>query len=418
MRRTFIRNKRATNLYRSIIEKNRKKLTLLCIEMEDSDVSESSNSLNDSLNTSDITLEYLNDVETERRIVPIVYLTILCILGTIGNLLIMYVYLIKFRRKATHRTFIVALAIADFLVCSFAIPFEIFQMTREYTFNAEWLCKFFRMFKNSFTLSSALILIGLSVNRYRSICYPLKTQLTYCQALKCIVCLVCFASVFASPEIFLTGIKIHKLENNLVGKDCSDSSEYEHTMYPMIYGTTQMVLYILCTISLLVMCLLIGRQIMRHVTFRDQFRLSKIFKTTSKETSVSTSTMVGIEKGSSTKKRVKDRLFSHKKHKTSSHKRINSPTKVTRTALVVSICFVILYLPYITMKILSAVTEGHIMPPSKLASIIMPTLSRTHFMNNVVNFIIYLKMDLSFRRQCKELLVTFISIFVKKVIIS
>ncbi|CAG2254545.1 unnamed protein product [Mytilus edulis] len=384
--------------------------------MENSDVSESSISLTNSSNTSDITLEYLNKIETEKRIVPIVYLTILCIIGTIGNMLIMYVYLIKFRRKATYRTFIVALAIADFLVCSLAIPFEIFQMTREYTFNAEWLCKFFRMFKNSFTLSSTLILIGLSVNRYRSICYPLRPKLSYCQALKCIVCLVCFALAFASPEIFLTGIKHHKLENNLVGKDCSDAEEYADTMYPMIYGMTQMVLYVLCTIALLVMCILIGRQIMRHVKFRDQFRLSKIFKTTSKDTSVST--MVGTEKCSSTKKRVKDRLFSHKKHKTSAHKRINSPTKVTRTALVVSICFVILYLPYITMKILSAVTEGQIMPRSKLASIIMPMLSRTHFMNNVVNFIIYLKMDLSFRRQCKELLVPFVSIFVKKVIIQ
>jgi hypothetical protein len=35
--------------------------------------------------------------------------------------------------------FVVSLAIADFLVCTFTIPFEIAQMTHEYTFYAEWV---------------------------------------------------------------------------------------------------------------------------------------------------------------------------------------------------------------------------------------------------------------------------------------
>jgi hypothetical protein len=81
----------------------------------------------------DITLEYLNDQETKRRIVPLVYLSVLTILGVPGNILILFIYMVKFKKKATHRTFVVALAITDLLNCVFTIPFVIAQMTHEYT---------------------------------------------------------------------------------------------------------------------------------------------------------------------------------------------------------------------------------------------------------------------------------------------
>lgn len=355
------------------------------------------------LNDTSVTLEYLNDEETKRRIIPIIYLTTLLVLGTPGNLMIIYIYFVKFKRKATHRTFVIALALADLLVCSFAIPFEIYQMTREYTFETEWLCKLCRTCKNAMTISSALILLTLSINRYWSICKPLRQQLRYFQALKCIACIVSFSIVFAAPEIFLTGIKIHYLDHNLIGRDCSDSENYAHTIYPMIYGTVQLVFYFSCTIILLVMCFLIGRQILIHVTFRRQFRLSRMFtKRRSKESSVSTTTIVSRPKVPSLASLKQ--FFSNKERNHTKHKNTTSPTKVTRTALVVSVCFVIVYMPYITIKLLAAITEGHIMPPSRLASIIMPLFSRTHFINNVVNFIIYLYMDLSFRKQCSNVL--------------
>lgn len=350
-----------------------------------------------------ITLEYLNGEETKRRIIPIIYLTILSLLGIPGNLTIIYIYLVKFRRKATHRTFVIALAIADFLVCLLAIPFEIFQMTMEYTFDAEWLCKLCRTCKNAMTLSSALILLALSINRYWSICKPLRLQLQFYQALKCIGAIVTFSVVFATPEIFLTGIKTHDLGNNLVGRDCSDSDKYAHTIYPMVYGLTQLVFYFLCTIFLLVMCFLIGRKILRHVSFRKQFRLSTMFRDRSKDSSVTSSTKDGRPKAPSLASLKQ--FFSNKEQtkKTPHCKNTNSPTKVSRTALVVSICFVIVYLPYIIIKLLAAVTEGDIMPPSRLASAIMPLFSRTHFMNNVVNFMIYLYVDSSFRKQCCDM---------------
>jgi hypothetical protein len=47
-------------------------------------------------------------VETRRRIVPLVYLALLVILGVPGNILIMFVYIVKFQRKTKHRMFVVS----------------------------------------------------------------------------------------------------------------------------------------------------------------------------------------------------------------------------------------------------------------------------------------------------------------------
>lgn len=340
---------------------------------------------------SSVELEILNDMETKRRIIPIIYLAILTLLGSPGNLLILYIYFVRFRRKTTHRALVIALALADFLVCSLVIPFEIYQMTKEYTFVDEWFCKFCSTCKNAMVISSVLILLTLSVNRYWSICKPLRQQLRYYQTLKCIAFIACFSVLFAAPDIFLTGIKFHHLENNLVGRDCSNSEYYADTIYPMLYGSTRLLLYLLCTVALLVMCFLIGRTIVQHVMFCNQFRNSYTTKATS------------IFDG-----RPKEERLVLKQHVTNKHRTCNyikqkltdSPTKVTKTALIVSICYVIVYLPYMIIKVLAAIYEGHIMPQNELASIMMPILSRTHLINNVVNFIIYLAVDLSFRKEC------------------
>jgi hypothetical protein len=77
--------------------------------------------------------------------------------------------------------------------------------------------------------------------------------------------------------------------------------------------------------------------------------------------------------------------------------------KVTRTALVVSICFNIVFLPYVVVKLIAAITEDNIMAPSAVTSILLPILSRTHFINNIVNFMIYISMDMAFRRHCKAI---------------
>lgn len=364
----------------------------------------------------DITLEYLNDQETKRRIVPLVYLSVLTILGVPGNILILFIYMVKFKKKATHRTFVVALAITDLLNCVFTIPFEIAQMTHEYTFYTEWLCKCGRTLNAIFTTSSALILVALSANRYRRICQPLGIQLTYHQALNCIVCISFLTLVLSWPESILTGLKLHDLENNLTGFDCSNHQHFGDTYYPMVHSIMMLFVYMSCMISLLIMCFSIGRNIIIQDEFRSQFRLSVMFrpKIPCKTIHRQNENKRQLHKytKSATSPSIKCVTSPPTKSATSpsTKSKTKSPTKVTRTVLFVSLGFVIVFLPFVVIKLMAAIMAGNIMPPSQLASILLPTLSRTHFMNNVINFTIYICMDAAFRRHCKVIVVSIHSI--------
>ena len=349
------------------------------------------------------TLETLNARETRRRIVPLAYLTLIMIFGIPGNILIMFIYTTKYQKKATHRTFVVALALTDFLVCILTIPFEIGQMTHEVTFYAGWLCKFGRTLSAIFTTASALILVALSANRYRRICFPLRTQLRKSHALKCLGYIACISVLLSWPEGIFSGLKLDYLGNNQTSHDCSNDDEYSNTNYPMIYSLTILVIYILCMVSLLIMCFLIGREILRHDEFRNQFRSSNMLSTIHQTKSINTQNAIerNFEK---TVNEEEERTRLQKTAKsTQITKKLESPINVTKTSLVVSIFFFVGFLPYLVIKLIAAVTEGDIMPPCQLASILLPTMSRTHFLNNVANFIIYLCMDVSFRRNCKAI---------------
>lgn len=360
---------------------------------------------NNSRPSADDTLEYFNDVETRRRIVPLVYLTLLVILGVPGNILIMFVYTVKFQRKTKHRMFVVSLAIADFLVCTFTIPFEIAQMTHEYTFYAEWVCQLGRTVNSIFTTSSALILVALSVNRYRRICHPMTRPLTSTQVLLCISGIVFVTVIFAWPESFLSGIKLHDLGNNITGFDCSNKEDYTNTNFPLIYSIGTLVIYSLCMFSLMIMCILVGRKILKHIKFSSQFSIPTIVVTPAKSscsTNVTPNTRIS-EFHRNKFVFAKSHIFRKSNAYRAIRQRANSPMKVTRTALIVSKCFIIVFIPFIVIKVMAAVTGGNIMPPSPLASILLPTLARTHFINNVLNFIIYISIDLAFRKHCKVL---------------
>ncbi|CAG2254547.1 CCKAR [Mytilus edulis] len=366
------------------------------------------------LNVSWKTLHELNNEETIRRVVPIVYLTILTLIGIPGNLLILYIYLAKFQKKAVHRTFVTTLALVDLFVCCVAIPFEIVQMAHEYIFYSEILCKFGRTAKSLLTLLSALVLVALSMNRFRRICQPLKKQLTCQQTLKCMGYMFFFAVLFSSAELLLSGIRLHDLEHNLIGHDCSLSKEYINTIYLLVYSTVQLILYIICMVSLIIMCFLIGRQILQHIKFRDQFRLTRlVFSKRRNRTSMSTATCIaGVNRESDPVNHSSNANKYRRRSSSSTKKR--SPTKITRTAFTVSLCFIFVYFPYIVIGVLDATTEGDIIPNSDVASAVMPLLYRSHFINNVVNFIIFVRMDTAFRKQCREISTDLFSLFFKR----
>ncbi|CAG2254554.1 unnamed protein product [Mytilus edulis] len=77
--------------------------------------------------------------------------------------------------------------------------------------------------------------------------------------------------------------------------------------------------------------------------------------------------------------------------------------KVTKTAFVISIAFILSYLPYITVKLVAALSNGQYKSDSIIQGII-PILSRCFLLNNIINPFVYVCLDQTFLTQCKRVL--------------
>lgn len=357
------------------------------------------------------TLENFNDEEALRRLAPMIYLGLLMLVGVPGNLLVLIVYSNKFPRN-THRAFIVGLGMADILACIITLPFEIIEMRFQYMFYNSWICKFFRSCNNLFALSSIFILMGLSADRYRRVCKPLKLQMTTCHAKLFILGSACLALFFSWPNFIIAGIRLVYLGPfNVTGYDCSLSDQYARTKFPTIYGGVLFLIFIICIVSLIVIYSLIGHRVLGHIQFRRKF--------SSVSSSNTTSTNVDDNKGQGemkedvfedeNRRRSKKKLLSKKsKSKKSRHLPTNSSKndaaashRLTKISFAISLAFILSYLPHLIISLLTAIKGKFLFPPGPVVSAVLPIVTRSFAINNIVNPIIYGFMDRRFRNGIK-----------------
>jgi hypothetical protein len=149
--------------------------------------------------TDGVSLEALNDTERQQRIPPMVFLGVLICVGLPSNITVISVFLRHFK-MSTYRTYIVTLALIDLTACALCMPFEIFEMVFQYTFYWELMCKGFRFLNTVVASLSNLIIFGLSLDRFRRVCRPLKHQFTVPEArIFCFVMLLLSVAV-SSPH--------------------------------------------------------------------------------------------------------------------------------------------------------------------------------------------------------------------------
>ncbi|XP_052067264.1 neuromedin-U receptor 1-like [Mytilus californianus] len=347
---------------------------------------------------SDMTLDDFNDKETAKRTSAIVYLSVVMALGIPGNLLVIIVYFGSLRRRdGTHWMYIRALAITDLLVCTVAIPFELFQQTHQLTFYSAAGCSVFRSISVHLSLTSSLLLIAMSGNRLRRVCQPLKKQLTTNQGYVTIAIVVGIALLFCWPEGALSGISLEKLDNNLTGYDCSFSDRFSGENYTMIYSTVLLTVYISCMLALVIMYSIVGRKVIERTKFQKSLRRKYSISPSSAATEATasnnhTTDTMDYKSECEDEKSIAIEIIKHpgttenndnKKHKgkrkTVSEKKPSK--KVTRIAFVISFCFILSYLPYVAVKLNASVIKGRFIR-TPLTKAIFPILARTYIINN------------------------------------
>ncbi|XP_062568483.1 D(2)-like dopamine receptor isoform X2 [Saccostrea cucullata] len=210
----------------------------------------------------------LNDQAVQTVIPAIIFVAVLMVIGFIGNPAIIYFYGYKLRPTPSYM-FIVALAVFDFIACVVSMPMEIVDLVRFYTFENATACKILRFVNYFMAISSGLILLAIAVDRYRKICKPFGSQLSFKMA-KIIISCVLFASLCISwPSLlFYTVVPVNLTEiEGAVGQDCTSRRDSSYKLYIAIYNGVLFLIFIICNTSLIALYCKVGRKIFKLRSF-------------------------------------------------------------------------------------------------------------------------------------------------------
>ena len=175
-------------------------------------------------------LEKLNEEKLRTQLPAIIYTAILMIVGTPGNSIVIYVYFFKWRRS-TSRMFILYLALLDLVNCITTLPMEIYIMRYSVMLDIPFVCKLSRFSTYTMNSSSALILIGIAVDRFKRICKPYTR--TFSESFSKAICIGAILISFnlTWPAIVLYGTREVRL-GDATGYSCLIENKYDLTPFP------------------------------------------------------------------------------------------------------------------------------------------------------------------------------------------
>ncbi|KAH3698396.1 hypothetical protein DPMN_085916 [Dreissena polymorpha] len=229
------------------------------------------NTMSETNSSEEILLEELSRKGNMRHIPLLVYLFIICIFGTFGNMLVFYVYRKKYGRS-NCRMFVLCLSLIGLIACAIAVPFECLTLLREYRFERSWACKASVILNTWPTLTAGVLLLCIAVDRYRKVCRPLLWQISQKESF--IMC-VCSAGIglaisWISPVIY--GIqRSYNKQYNITVSQCVETEAMRKTVFPLINNVLFAVLFFGALFGIITLYCLIVRGVRRHNARRSNY---------------------------------------------------------------------------------------------------------------------------------------------------
>jgi len=192
------------------------------------------------------------------------------VIGIVGNIIVLIVfYLGRAYRRNVYRVFVINFALVDLFACAILFPADIIKNQSDFNFHNAFLCQLKTYITNFGAMASALSLLVISVDRFRKVVFPLKTQMSQPLAIKlCIGIPFVFSIIANIPLIVVTNIQ-ETLKINIYGTNttvfiCGFDQAYKgHPLVHITLGLSAIVL-IGVSVSTIVMYICIGVQIKKH----------------------------------------------------------------------------------------------------------------------------------------------------------
>ncbi|XP_046574615.1 5-hydroxytryptamine receptor 1A-beta-like [Haliotis rubra] len=398
---------------------------------------------------------YLRHYDSEYAIqsFPVIsFLVILMLIGFVGNSLVYYVYLLKFKQSAL-RCYILALATYDVATCSICIPVEIADIRHNYTFGQYTLCKLLRLMTTFSVIASVIILLAIAVDRYKRICCPFDKQTT--PRLAMVTTTVCSITTFivSLPVAVVNGSRSVPTDDiHVNGSRCTISDDYIDTLFPLIYNGGQFIIFTSCILSLSVLYGLIWRRVARQRKRMDIFTANDLtigrkikHKATEQsiakrgkedngssprvETNMTSSYSADSNISESTSKIITTEscksdntclhegtptLGSQSNRRISTFGRRRSSTftpslsdkrsqKTTTMLFLITLVFVLSFLPHLGLMVTRAVNKNVFEDLHGVGFIVYNVFLRSYFINSVSNPILYSFCSVRFRQELIQL---------------
>ncbi|CAF0789479.1 unnamed protein product [Adineta ricciae] len=183
-----------------------------------------------------------------------IVLSLIAFTTAMGNIIVLLAFYCDKKLRTINDYFILNMAIADFLVGFFCIPFYIpFSLTQIWPFG-RLFCKIWVTVDDVATMASVINIVAITVNRYWSIAYPIVYRKYMKQHFVSIVMcgIWCLSFLNFAPGIWL--INFSSTETNVTRTDCS--GDYNNSFIYMLIAQFNYFIWpfiVLCVLNMLIM---------------------------------------------------------------------------------------------------------------------------------------------------------------------
>ena len=400
------------------------------------------------------TVEQLNEDKVIRLIPMFIYLLLISLIGIPGNGLVCYIYKTKYRMSGS-RWFVFFLALTDIVLCVINIPLEFAISLYQYNFTNVVLCKSY-MFLNAWSMQTlGFTFLSISIDRYRKVCQPLRWQIDLKKARILSTVAVSAGCAISLPLIWIYGIYDSKLEKYKVYvSECSFKSSSRDPSFAFYYLMFGMVLFTSELITICTMYCFIRKEIILHLYEKNVHKQVGPTLTTAQSDGTSTSCLQNVATDSAKEnasKQLKTDIESEMKAtcemkssapntddslsddadeqttttvidgetnefemtslpnkppglKRTKSKRRTRTRKATFSMFLISLTFVLSYLPVLLLLLLRSVDEEFEPRLTDAGRATYKFFLRLYVLNCSVNPFIYGLSDSRFRGDCKDAL--------------
>ncbi|CAL8069654.1 unnamed protein product [Calicophoron daubneyi] len=400
------------------------------------------------MNSSEILGNSTSEAPSLDWIITLIMLGFVCVVGTVGNLLVLGVYLqhylhphVHHQRKQAYRLrgststmesrievrirtpdeesfgepltkstgtptfFVLVLAGVDLMVCCFVVPLTFYMEYVEMRPGSDFLCKAHSFMAVCNTMFSSLVVISIALDRYLAICHPLHHILTMKKAKILIICNAIFCIIYG--VLGSATIKLAETKEDPLVKECTDTvilpnaTTAEKYFYHIIQkgNTASFVLAILFVLVLYSMILRVVIQAHRRMrslnrTALQQTRLSTSSERSSPEPVMEHSTGAHSLDGHLRRYRIRSKRLSRILLRLSIRNLVES--KLWREIRTASVLFVVavVYIIVFTPSLLAA---------NQLACMTLVGYN-SYFLNSMADPLIYCFMSKNFRKKLSTLI--------------